>query len=204
MSSFLVKSVVSFQKHGSSWEETSLHGENDIPGDVFHRHVDETLKNGKSLIIPVERLYPKADSKQYYSLICPLENKRASIAIMVFLHDLVPEDFLKQITPLIGSMCFLNNVVLPEANKKTDTQSIGVANKPAGKMGSLEKSLRLWISSYKAEQDGKLYDFLISEVDKVLLPLVMEKFDSNKSKAAKILGINRNTLRKKMTELDIL
>jgi len=205
MSSFLVKSVISFRRYDTSWEEIILHGKSDIPGSVLHRHVDETLKNGKALILPVGSIYPKVRSKQYYSLICPMANKRMSIAVMVFLYDLVPEDFLNQVTPLISSVCFLNTDTLTGAtDNKNGARSTELGDKPKRKMGSLEESLRLWVSSYDSEQDGKLYDFLISEVDKVLLPLVLEKFDSNKSKAARILGINRNTLRKKMTKLGIL
>jgi Fis family transcriptional regulator len=39
---------------------------------------------------------------------------------------------------------------------------------------------------------------VISEVEKPLLKVVMEYSENNQSRASRILGINRNTLRKKL------
>jgi two-component system nitrogen regulation response regulator GlnG len=50
--------------------------------------------------------------------------------------------------------------------------------------------------------DG-LYDRIISEVERPLLRLTLAAVRGNQLKAAKLLGINRNTLRKKLTGLDI-
>ncbi|MDR2464270.1 MAG: hypothetical protein LBD36_01475 [Holosporales bacterium] len=44
-----------------------------------------------------------------------------------------------------------------------------------------------------------LYDIVISEVERPLLFLTLKFAGGNQKKAAKILGINRNTLRKKLT-----
>jgi len=46
-----------------------------------------------------------------------------------------------------------------------------------------------------------LYDTVIKEVDRALLKLVLSHTKGNQLAASRILGINRNTLRKKMTEL---
>ena len=45
-----------------------------------------------------------------------------------------------------------------------------------------------------------LYDMVISQVEKPLLEVVMECADNNQSRAAQMLGINRNTLRKKLRD----
>ncbi len=50
-----------------------------------------------------------------------------------------------------------------------------------------------------SEPDG-MYDMLISVVEKPLLEIVMEHTDNNQSRAAQWLGLNRNTLRKKLLE----
>ena len=47
-----------------------------------------------------------------------------------------------------------------------------------------------------------LYEFTIKEVEKVLLNVIMRYSDGNKVKAARVLGINRNTLHKKLMMLD--
>jgi len=50
-----------------------------------------------------------------------------------------------------------------------------------------------------SEPDG-MYDMLINVVEKPLLEVVMHHTDHNQSKAAQWLGLNRNTLRKKLLE----
>ena len=49
------------------------------------------------------------------------------------------------------------------------------------------------------EPDG-MYEMLVKVVEKPLLEVVMAKADHNQSKAAEWLGLNRNTLRKKLVE----
>ena len=53
------------------------------------------------------------------------------------------------------------------------------------------------------EPDG-MYDMLVKAVEKPLLEVVMDKADQNQSKAAEWLGLNRNTLRKKLLEHKLL
>ncbi len=53
------------------------------------------------------------------------------------------------------------------------------------------------------EPDG-MYDMLIKAVERPLLEVVMAKADHNQSKAAEWLGLNRNTLRKKLVEHKLL
>jgi Fis family transcriptional regulator len=54
-----------------------------------------------------------------------------------------------------------------------------------------------------SEPDG-MYDMLVSVVEKPLLEVVMQHADNNQSKAAQWLGLNRNTLRKKLLELKLI
>jgi two-component system nitrogen regulation response regulator GlnG len=48
-----------------------------------------------------------------------------------------------------------------------------------------------------------LYARVLLLIEKPLLEAVLERTDGNQVKAAEILGINRNTLRKKITDLSI-
>lgn len=50
---------------------------------------------------------------------------------------------------------------------------------------------------------NNLYETIISEVEKPLISLVLKETGQNQSQAAKTLGINRNTLRKKIQELNL-
>ena len=50
---------------------------------------------------------------------------------------------------------------------------------------------------------GRLYKHILDMVEKPLLEMVLKKTDGNQMKAAKLLGINRNTLHSKIKKLDI-
>jgi len=53
------------------------------------------------------------------------------------------------------------------------------------------------------EPDG-LHELMVRTVEKPLLEVVMAHADQNQSKAAEWLGLNRNTLRKKLLEHKLL
>ena len=53
------------------------------------------------------------------------------------------------------------------------------------------------------EPDG-MYDMMVRVVEKPLLEVVMQHADHNQSRAAQWLGLNRNTLRKKLIEHKLL
>lgn len=50
---------------------------------------------------------------------------------------------------------------------------------------------------------GNLYQTVISSVERPLILSVLEHTSGNQCKAAQMLGINRNTLRKKISQLGI-
>jgi Fis family transcriptional regulator, factor for inversion stimulation protein len=64
------------------------------------------------------------------------------------------------------------------------------------------------LTQYFQDLDGAIpnnvYDMLISAVEKPLLEVIMGRTRGNQSKASVILGINRNTLRKKLLQHDML
>ena len=45
---------------------------------------------------------------------------------------------------------------------------------------------------------GRVYEQAIEEVEKALLSIVLERFDDNQVRAARFLGISRNTLRSRI------
>ena len=53
------------------------------------------------------------------------------------------------------------------------------------------------------EPDG-MYDMMVRVVERPLLQVVMQQADNNQSRAAQWLGLNRNTLRKKLVEHKLL
>ncbi len=67
----------------------------------------------------------------------------------------------------------------------------------------LEEKLKPYLKKLAKLERSNLYDTVISEVEKSLISLVLKETDGNQLKAAKALGINRNTLRAKIKEYKI-
>jgi len=66
--------------------------------------------------------------------------------------------------------------------------------------GALEKYFR----DLDGEKATDIYDMVIKSVERPMLEIVLRQSGSNQTLAADMLGINRNTLRKKLTEHQLL
>lgn len=62
----------------------------------------------------------------------------------------------------------------------------------------LEGKLNSFLDKMTKIENCNLHETIISEVEKALFSIVMRETNGNKMKAAKVLGINRNTLNKKL------
>ncbi len=65
-------------------------------------------------------------------------------------------------------------------------------------------NLQLYLDDLQGQEPSNMYDMLLRVVERPLLELVMEQTRSNQSRAAIWLGVNRNTLRKKLVEHGML
>lgn len=61
-------------------------------------------------------------------------------------------------------------------------------------------SLEGYFRDLRGTEPGGMHDMLVRAFEKPLLEVVMEHAENNQSKAAQWLGLNRNTLRKKLLE----
>jgi len=68
----------------------------------------------------------------------------------------------------------------------------------------LEVKLDGMLKKMTRVENSHLYETIIAEVDKALLGIVLKETGGNQVKAAKALGINRNTLNKKMKEYKLI
>jgi two-component system nitrogen regulation response regulator GlnG len=68
--------------------------------------------------------------------------------------------------------------------------------------------LRGWlqeiVAPWSAMEEGDLYEQVLSKVEKPLFELVMDSVKGNQLRAAKVLGINRNTLRERLRKYELL
>jgi two-component system nitrogen regulation response regulator GlnG len=69
--------------------------------------------------------------------------------------------------------------------------------------GIVEMKLRLSFTNMDKMQTGDVYTMVMEQVERPLIRFLLEKTRGNQVRAADILGINRNTLRKKIQELGI-
>lgn len=71
----------------------------------------------------------------------------------------------------------------------------------------LANSVKSSVDQYFKDLDGEpphaVYEMVLGCVEKPLLEYIMQHASGNQSKAAEILGLNRNTLRKKLQQYNI-
>ena len=61
-------------------------------------------------------------------------------------------------------------------------------------------SLEQYFRDLKGAEPHAMHEMVIATVERPLLEVVMRRADGNQSKAAEWLGINRNTLRRKLLD----
>jgi Fis family transcriptional regulator len=64
----------------------------------------------------------------------------------------------------------------------------------------IDTLLDQYFTDLSGENPNGVYDMVIQSVEKPLLLYIMNLSEGNQSKAADILGLNRNTLRKKLKQ----
>lgn len=68
---------------------------------------------------------------------------------------------------------------------------------------SFEQAIKELEDFFINSNEKELYRFILAAVEKPLIEMALEKTGGNQLKAAKILGINRNTLHSKIKKLRI-
>jgi two-component system nitrogen regulation response regulator GlnG len=103
-------------------------------------------------------------------------------------------------------------VILSSDLLLTTTDFSGLESAPGiEKNGSQDASLeelvdiklRSCLNGIEQLENGEIHSMVLEQVERPLIRIILEKTRWNQVKAADILGINRNTLRKKISELGI-
>jgi Fis family transcriptional regulator len=69
---------------------------------------------------------------------------------------------------------------------------------------SVRTSLETYFKDLRGSEPDRMHDMMVKIMEKPLLEVVMQHAEENQSKAAQWLGLNRNTLRKKLLEHKLL
>jgi Fis family transcriptional regulator, factor for inversion stimulation protein len=96
-----------------------------------------------------------------------------------------------------------------EKDPELNTQESGeVVQHPGSNQSSLRESVRTAVRTYLDQLDGQLgtevYQMVLSEIEAPLLEEILIYTRNNQSKASRMLGLNRGTLRKKLKQHGLL
>ncbi len=68
----------------------------------------------------------------------------------------------------------------------------------------VEYALNRYFSDLNGQPGGNLYEMVMQQVEKPLLEIVLNHTGGNQTKAARCLGINRATLRKRLKAYNLI
>ena len=66
------------------------------------------------------------------------------------------------------------------------------------------RTLDQYFRDLDGEKPAAIHDMVIRNVERPLLEFVLQRANGNQTVAAEMLGINRNTLRRKLTDYELL
>ncbi|AUN94178.1 helix-turn-helix domain-containing protein [Pseudazoarcus pumilus] len=69
---------------------------------------------------------------------------------------------------------------------------------------SVHRTLDQYFQDLDGEEPTALYDMVMRNAERPMLAFVMDRAGGNQSVAARMLGINRNTLRRKLSDHELL
>ena len=67
----------------------------------------------------------------------------------------------------------------------------------------VRKAVQDYLKHLDGEKPGTVYDMVLTCVERPLIETVLYHTEGNQTRASELLGINRNTLRKKMQQYKI-
>ena len=68
---------------------------------------------------------------------------------------------------------------------------------------TVRKVMRQYFKDLDGEKCSGIYEMVVQAVEKPMLEVVMNQAQGNQTRAAQLLGLNRNTLRKKLKQHDL-
>lgn len=69
---------------------------------------------------------------------------------------------------------------------------------------SVHRTLERYFLDLDGAKPSAIYSMVIRNVERPMLEFILQRANGNQTVAAEMLGINRNTLRRKLTDYDLL
>jgi DNA-binding protein Fis len=92
---------------------------------------------------------------------------------------------------------------IPQIMGTSGVHDSSVDHKDVSLASYVEKKIGDFVRAMNVGSGNNLYPTLMRAVERPLIELALRETHGNQIKAARLLGLNRNTLRKKITEFDI-
>lgn len=92
----------------------------------------------------------------------------------------------------------VSSVVAPHAKPAPQKRTVDLALEEF-----MEHRLKDFVKQMKISGGRNLYSILLREIERPLITVTLKETNGNQIQAAHLLGMNRNTLRKKIKELKI-
>ncbi|MBI2903398.1 MAG: nitrogen regulation protein NR(I) [Candidatus Methylomirabilis oxyfera] len=113
---------------------------------------------------------------------------------------------VRELENAVKRACVLaaTSLILPEHLPASLAPPADAVARPGSSFeGMLYRGIGVELQRLKQERDGQIYPHFLVALERPLLQHVLERTSGNQLRAAELLGINRNTLRKKLRELGI-
>ncbi|HEX9757964.1 MAG TPA: helix-turn-helix domain-containing protein [Nitrospiria bacterium] len=148
-------------------------------------------------------------TKNSYSMIILESKKGFQENLMTIFEKNSTKDFFlivgtsQSIRSGAGKIQELSNEIKND-EKKTNSQTISThSSRDLFLNDFVERKLKDFVKRMSLSQGRNLYSLLIKEIEKPLITMILNETKGNQVQAAHMLGVNRNTLRKKIKELKI-
>jgi two-component system, NtrC family, nitrogen regulation response regulator GlnG len=122
------------------------------------------------------------------------------------------ENLMRRLAALWPDEVITEEAIRPELAEQGGGEMFAAeAGKPASEPASaeslsrsVERHIRRFLEAYRdADGEANIYEQVLAEVERPLIQMTLAATRGNQIKAAMMLGLNRNTLRKKIRDLDI-
>ena len=182
---------------------------NDDPELV--KNFQKTLeKSGTGITtIPSTKTLDSHLSKKAYSMVIVAPKKGSRVDLRGVINKNHPNDHIlimapsHLIKPGIGKIKDFLHETKKDGEKNYSLPSLSSSQQDISLNGFVEKKLKDFVKRIAAGRGKNLYSLLIKEIEKPLITMVLLETKGNQVQAAQLLGVNRNTLRKKIKDLKI-
>jgi len=111
-------------------------------------------------------------------------------------------------TPALSDDSLILQSPLEGSARLSTPAPTGVATPAPSAMPTIDEAVAFNLLKYFRDLDGStpsgVYDMVIRAVERPMLEVVMREAAGNQSRASELLGINRNTLRKKLQQYGMI